>query len=50
MKKLTFSLLQVYDAAKAVKKPLLKLTEHLKLNSFTNIVAKIDINTFKISE
>ena len=37
--------LQFYDAA---KKCLLKLTDLSELNSFTNVVAKIDIDAFKI--
>ena len=47
LEKTRFSLLQYYVAAKMAKKHLLKLTEHLELNSFTNMVAKIDISTFK---
>ena len=50
LKKLAFSLLQFYDAAKAAKKRLLKLTEHLKLSSFINIVTKIDVDDLKIQE
>ena len=34
--------------AKAAKKPLLNQTEHWELNSFTNMVAKIDIDALKI--
>ena len=41
-------LLQLYDATKAGKKPLFKQTEHWELNSFTKMVAKIDIDTLKI--
>ena len=43
-KKLAFSLLQFYDAAKPAKKALLRLTEHSELNNFTNMVAKIEID------
>ena len=36
--------------AKAGKKGLLKLTEHSKLNSFTTLVAEIDVDALKILE
>ena len=47
-KKLAFSLLQFYDAAKARKKPSLKQTKQLELNSVSNMPAKIDIDALKI--
>ena len=47
-KKLSFSLLQFYGAAKATKKRLLKLTKHSEFNSFTNMNAEIDIDALKI--
>ena len=46
--KLAFTLLQLYDAAKQQKKRLLKLIKHSESNSFTNMVAKIDIDALKI--
>ena len=42
------SLLQFYDAAKAAKKHLSKLTEHSELSNFTYMVAEKDIDAFKI--
>ena len=47
-KKIAFSLLQFRDVAKAAKKPFLLQTEHSELNSFTNMVAKVNIDTFKV--
>ena len=35
---------------KAEKKPLFELTEHWKLNTVANMVAKIDIDALKIKE
>ena len=35
---------------KAAKKHLLKLTKHLKLSSFTNMITKIDVNDLQILE
>ena len=40
-KKITFSLSQFCNAAKAAEKRLFKQTEHPQLNNFTNMVAKI---------
>ena len=40
--KLAFSLLYDYDAAiKTAKKRLFKFTEHLELNNYTSMVAKV---------
>ena len=47
-KKRAFLLLQLYNAAKAAKTPLLEQTEHKELSSFANMVAKNDINALKI--
>ena len=44
------SLFHFYVAAKVAKKPLLEKTDHWKLNSFSNMVAKIDVNDLKIKE
>ena len=44
LKKLAFSLLLRYDATKAAKKRLLKLTKHSKLSMIT----KIDVDDLKI--
>ena len=38
----------MYNAAKTAKKPLLRQTEHGELNSFTNMVAKIDVDKLKL--
>ena len=47
LKKLAFSLLQFYEAAKAGKKLLLRQTLHWELWSATNMFAKIDIDALK---
>ena len=47
-KKLAVLLLRFYDASKAAKKHYLKLTEYSKVNSFANMVTKIDIDAIKI--
>ena len=44
LKKLAFSLLQFYNAAKARKKPSLKQTEQYELNSVSNMPAEIDVD------
>ena len=36
--------MRFYDAPKAAKTRLLKVTEHSEINDFTNMVAKIDTN------
>ena len=46
-KNVFFFILQVYITAKAARKSILKLTEQMELNSFTNITAKIDIDALK---
>ena len=47
-KKLAFSLLQFYDAAKARKKPSLKHTEQYELKRVSNMTAEIDIDALKV--
>ena len=47
-KQLAFSLWQFYDVARAAKKRLLKLTENSEQNSFTNMIAKIDVEALRI--
>ena len=48
MKMLAFLLSQNYDAAVTAKKRLLKQTKQREQNSFTNTVAKTDIDDLKI--